>query len=199
MRVHPCANTVCTCTCVCYLRNPCVCGSLHACQTRRPFKLWVICTVVVACIHVKYNYRKIHTLIFHAISCVTCNSTSWYLRDFTSSMQRQFWKSSIGDFFGPHPGEDRAFLFEKWCYDDCWQLFWFDILTVNYNAKQKHLRCKKGEANQKQQLSDYTIASSCFFILAFATTCPTPRPSHPPLYIHWPNINEFHEKNFVEN
>ena len=23
------------------------------------------------------------------------------------------------------------------------------------NAKQKHLRCKKGEANQKQQLSDY--------------------------------------------
>ena len=24
-----------------------------------------------------------------------------------------------------------------------------------YNAKQKHLECKKGEANQKQQLSDY--------------------------------------------
>ena len=23
------------------------------------------------------------------------------------------------------------------------------------NAKQKHLGCKKGEANQKQQLSDY--------------------------------------------
>ena len=23
-------------------------------------------------------------------------------------------------------------------------------------AKQKHLGCKKGEANQKQQLSDYT-------------------------------------------
>ena len=29
--------------------------------------------------------------------------------------------------------------------------------TVKYynNAKQKHLGCKKGEANQKQQLSDY--------------------------------------------
>ena len=25
----------------------------------------------------------------------------------------------------------------------------------NHYAKQKHLRCKKGEANQKQQLSDY--------------------------------------------
>ena len=25
----------------------------------------------------------------------------------------------------------------------------------NNNAKQKHLGCKKGEANQKQQLSDY--------------------------------------------
>ena len=25
----------------------------------------------------------------------------------------------------------------------------------NFDAKQKHLRCKKGEANQKQQLSDY--------------------------------------------
>ena len=24
------------------------------------------------------------------------------------------------------------------------------------NAKQKHLECKKGEADQKQQLSDYT-------------------------------------------
>ena len=28
--------------------------------------------------------------------------------------------------------------------------------TCNYNAKQKHLGCKKGETNQKQQLSDYT-------------------------------------------
>ena len=27
--------------------------------------------------------------------------------------------------------------------------------VANYNAKQKHLGCKKGEANQKQQLSDY--------------------------------------------
>ena len=26
---------------------------------------------------------------------------------------------------------------------------------VIYNAKQKHLGCKKGKANQKQQLSDY--------------------------------------------
>ena len=29
--------------------------------------------------------------------------------------------------------------------------------------------------------------------LAFATTHPFPYPSHPPLYICWPNINEFHE------
>ena len=30
------------------------------------------------------------------------------------------------------------------------------ILSIcKYNAKQKHLGCKKGEANQKQQLSDY--------------------------------------------
>ena len=28
-------------------------------------------------------------------------------------------------------------------------------MCYNY-AKQKHLGCKKGEANQKQQLSDYT-------------------------------------------
>ena len=28
-------------------------------------------------------------------------------------------------------------------------------ISINLNAKQKHLRCKKGEANQKQQLSDY--------------------------------------------
>ena len=27
--------------------------------------------------------------------------------------------------------------------------------TYIYIAKQKHLGCKKGEANQKQQLSDY--------------------------------------------
>ena len=30
-----------------------------------------------------------------------------------------------------------------------------DSLQHKGNAKQKHLRCKKGEANQKQQLSDY--------------------------------------------
>ena len=29
------------------------------------------------------------------------------------------------------------------------------LLHVLLNAKQKHLGCKKGEANQKQQLSDY--------------------------------------------
>ena len=28
------------------------------------------------------------------------------------------------------------------------------------NAKQKHLGCKKGEANQKQQLSDYKYTHS---------------------------------------
>ena len=29
------------------------------------------------------------------------------------------------------------------------------VQPSKYNAKQKHLGCKKGEANQKQQLSDY--------------------------------------------
>ena len=29
------------------------------------------------------------------------------------------------------------------------------FMWVSLNAKQKHLGCKKGEANQKQQLSDY--------------------------------------------
>ena len=44
-----------------------------------------------------------------------------------------------------------------------------------------------------------TNVSSCFFVLAFATTHPPP--IHPPCpsysspYIHWSNINEFHEKN----
>ena len=51
--MHACANTACACTRVCYLRNPRVCGSLHACHTRThdtrgPFKLWVICTVLPA-------------------------------------------------------------------------------------------------------------------------------------------------------
>ena len=32
--MHACANTACVCTRVCYLRNPRVCGSLHACHTR---------------------------------------------------------------------------------------------------------------------------------------------------------------------
>ena len=29
------------------------------------------------------------------------------------------------------------------------------LISIILNAKQKHLGCKKGEANQKQQLSDY--------------------------------------------
>ena len=35
--------------------------------------------------HVKYSYRKLHTLIFHGISCITCSSASQCLRDFRSS------------------------------------------------------------------------------------------------------------------
>ena len=34
------------------------------------------------------------------------------------------------------------------------------VFLVNDNAKQKHLGCKKGEANQKQQLSDYKYTHS---------------------------------------
>ena len=30
------------------------------------------------------------------------------------------------------------------------------ITAANINTKQKHLGCEKGEANQKQQLSDYS-------------------------------------------
>ena len=39
---------------------------------------------VVACMCVKYSYRKLHTLIFHAIICITCSSTSQCLSDFMS-------------------------------------------------------------------------------------------------------------------
>ena len=35
--------------------------------------------------HVKYSYRKLHALIFHAITCITCSSASQCLRNFRSS------------------------------------------------------------------------------------------------------------------
>ena len=35
--------------------------------------------------HIQYSYRKLHTLIFHAITCITCSSARWCLRDFRSS------------------------------------------------------------------------------------------------------------------
>ena len=37
--------------------------------------------------HIKYSYRsrKLHTLIFHAITCITCSLASRCLRDFRSS------------------------------------------------------------------------------------------------------------------
>ena len=43
---------------------------------------------------IKYSYRsrKLHTLIFHAITCITCSSSSRCLRDF---------KSSSGSFGSP--------------------------------------------------------------------------------------------------
>ena len=34
---------------------------------------------------IKYSYRKLHTFIFHAITCITCNSASRCLRDSRSS------------------------------------------------------------------------------------------------------------------
>ena len=47
-----------------------------------------------------------------------------------------------------------------------WSVF-LNLVTYS-NAKQKHLGCKKGEANQKQQLSDYgyiaILATKCFDI-----------------------------------
>ena len=37
-----------------------------------------------------------------------------------------------------------------------YNLKWEQMAIISYiNAKQKHLGCKKGEANQNQQLSDY--------------------------------------------
>ena len=35
--------------------------------------------------HIKYSYRKLHILIFHAITFITCSSASWCQRDFKSS------------------------------------------------------------------------------------------------------------------
>ena len=37
------------------------------------------------CVKYSYKSRKLHTLIIHAITCITCNSASWCLRDFRSS------------------------------------------------------------------------------------------------------------------
>ena len=34
---------------------------------------------------IKFSYRNLHTLIFHAIICITCSSVIWHLRDFRSS------------------------------------------------------------------------------------------------------------------
>ena len=48
--------------------------------------------------------------------------------------------------------DDSNFNIIKW-YE--WAIKWYGDWCILY-AKQKHLRCKKGEANQKQQLSDYT-------------------------------------------
>ena len=46
-----------------------------------------------------------------------------------------------------------------WCkYKPHWcKPHWLtgNLIGVNNYTKQKHLGCKKGEANQKQQLSDY--------------------------------------------
>ena len=35
--------------------------------------------------YIKYSYRKLHTLIFHAKTCITCSSASCCLRDIRSS------------------------------------------------------------------------------------------------------------------
>ena len=37
------------------------------------------------CVKYSYRSRKLHTLIFHAITCITCNLASRYLRDIRSS------------------------------------------------------------------------------------------------------------------
>ena len=34
---------------------------------------------------VNYSYRELHTLLFHAITYITCSLASWCLRDFRSS------------------------------------------------------------------------------------------------------------------
>ena len=86
--------------------------------------------VVVPSMHVKYSYRKLHTLVllFHVITCIISSSAKGFL-----VIPWRFRQSSVGDFCGAHPGRDRVFFSETWCYDHCWHLHWFDILTVNHN------------------------------------------------------------------
>ena len=40
------------------------------------------------CIKYSYRSRKLHTLMFHAITCITCSSASQFLRDFGFSSGR---------------------------------------------------------------------------------------------------------------
>ena len=44
-------------------------------------------------------------------------------------------------------------------------------------------------------LNSTIFVLSCFFVLAFDTTHTTPVSLLSTPYVHWPNINEFHEKN----
>ena len=41
--------------------------------------------IIAACMCTKYSYRKLHTLICHAITCITCSVASGCLMDFRSS------------------------------------------------------------------------------------------------------------------
>ena len=84
--------------------------------TEHPFVVVIIYRA--ACMRIKYSYRKLHTLLFHAITCVTC-SLSLPVSEGFQVIQWQFWQSSVGNFCGTSPGGNRAFFFWNWCYDDC--------------------------------------------------------------------------------
>ena len=85
--------------------------------------------IVAAGMQVKYSYRKLHTLIFHAITCITCNSASRCQSEGFQVIQWQFWQSSVGDFWNLSR-QRQSFLLRKL------MLWWLltDVLIWHFNC-----------------------------------------------------------------